>query len=629
MRHVARLWVRSWGKHFACLPASACLGLLALASSSGAFGQSPQDLARAASAAMNAQNYPAAEQSYLKLVEVVPNVGELHSNLGLAQFFQGKTGPAAKSFRQALKLKPDLFVAQYFLGRVYFENSQYSEALPLLEAASRAQPQQHDVLRLLAGTLVELQRPQEAIRLYQKFLAASPKDVEAYYGLGLVYLNLARAAIDRLAKFQDSGFVSLVRAEHFADRAEWEDVAESSFLEAVEKSPDVPVLRNRLGLFLLKQGELDRAAAVFEEELKLAPQSCEARLGLSAVDLRRGDLDAALQQVSGAAKARPQFFEPLPAFPCWCELPDLGGATSRLQTEAGQGSFAAAYLLSQLAAEPAKWTGVASGLLARIAPAGVAATSSASAGPAQAEPEKLARARELFRSKQFQELAAAIPVAPADSPEMLYLLGGAYKQLALDTLHRMAELNPESARAHTLVGDSLVAQARFAEAAKAYEAAARLAPKDTELRFALGDAYDRAEDFEAAAETYRQLLAVNPNAARAYSLLGGVQLRLNRPADAIASLEKALELNPSLPAAHGSLGRALALENRVEEAINHLEIAAASDEDGSVHYRLSQLYRDTGNPEKARAALREFQRLRESQKQNIPDLYNIGRGGQP
>jgi tetratricopeptide (TPR) repeat protein len=631
MRRIASLCLqartRSSGRHVAWLPASACLGLLALTFPGGVFGQSPQELAQAAGAAMDAQNYPAAEQSYLKLVEVVPTVGELYSNLGLAQFFQGKTSPAAKSFQQALKLKPDLFVAQYFLGRVYFETSKYSEALPLLEAASKAQPQQHDVLRLLAGTLVELQRPQQAIQRYRKFLSASPKDVEAYYGLGLVYLNLARATIDRLAKFQDSGFVSLVRAEYFADRAEWEDVAESSFRQAVEKSPDVPVLRNRLGLFLLKQGELDQAGAAFEEELKLAPQSCEARLGLSAVHLRRGDLDAALLQVSEAAKVRPQFFEPLPAFSCWCELPDLAGAADRLQQEAGQGSFAAAYLLSQLAAEPAKWTGVAAGLLAKIAPADIAPTNS-SGGKAQAEPEKLARARELFKSERFQELVEAVPVAPAENPEMLYLLGGAYKQLALSTLQQMAELNPESARAHTLVGDWLVTQARFAEAATTYEAAVRLAPKDTELRFALGDAYFRSEQFEAAGETYRQLLAMNPNDARAYSMLGGVELRLNRPKDAIVSLEKALELNPSLAAAHGALGKALAIENRVEEAIRHLEMAAASDEDGSVHYRLSQLYRDAGNSQKARAALEEFQRLRSEQKKGVPDLYKLGQGRQ-
>ena len=568
---------------------------------------------------MTAQNYQAAEQSYLKLVEVVPDVGELHSNLGLAQYFLGKTDPAAKSFQQALKLKPGLFVAQYFLGRIYFENSNYSEALPLLEAASRAQPQQQDVLRLVAGTLVALQRPQEAIQRYRAFLAASPKDVEAYYGLGLVYLNLARAAIDRLAGFEDSGFVSLVRAEHFANRPEWQDVAESSFREAVDRSPDVPGLRNRLGLFLLRQGELEQAAAAFEDELKLDARSCDARLGLSAVHLRRGDLDAALRGVNEAAAIRPQFFQPLPSFSCGCELSDLDGASSRLQAEAEQGSFAAAYLLAQLTGESGRWSELAAALLSNIEPA----------GPAQAGAATLARARDLFRSRQFQKLVEAIPAAPPDNPEMLYLLAGAYKQLALSTLYQMAELNPESARAQTLVGDSLVTQARFAEAARAYEAAARLAPKDTELRFALGDAYFRAEQFEAAAETYRQLLAVNPNDARAYSMLGDTELRLKRPNDAIVSLEKALELNPSLGAAHGALGRALALENRVEEAIRHLEMAAASDEDGSLHYRLSQLYRDTGNPEKARAALREFQRLRDSQKKNVPDLYNLGQRPDP
>jgi tetratricopeptide (TPR) repeat protein len=596
-----------------------CLAVLVLAFSGRAAGQSPQELAQAAGAAMQAQNYPAAEQTYTKLVELVPDVGELHSNLGLAQYFQGKKGPAAKSFQQALKLKPELFVAQYFLGRVYFENSQYSEALPLLEAAVRAQPEQHDALRLLAGTLVELGRAKEAIQRYQKFLGASPKDVEAHYGLGLVYLNLARSAIDRLAKFPDSGFVSLVRAEHFADRAEWEDVAESSFREAVEKSPDAPGLRTRLGTFLLKRGQLDPAAAAFKDELKLDPHSAEARLGLAAVHLRRGDVDAALAQVNEAASMRPQFFDPLPAFFCGCELAELEGASSRLQTAAGQVSFAAAYLLSQLGAESAKWRAQAASLVSKIEPA----------APAPAASGKVARARELFRTQRFQELADAVPAAPADDPEMLYLLGGAYKQLALSTLFRMAELNPESARAHSLVGDSLVAQARFAEAAKAYEAAAGLAPQDTELRFALGDAYLRAGAFGEAAATYRALLAVLPNNAQAYSMLGEAQLRSSEPKEAIVSLEKALELNSGLVDAHGALGRAFALEDRIDEAIRHLEIAAPSDQDGSIHYRLSQLYRSTGNQEKARAAVQQFQKIREGKQENVPDLYKLGQPARP
>ncbi len=601
--------LESWASAVARPAAAARWCILAVALSGGSFAQSPQELAQAASAAMNAQNYQAAEQTYRKLLEAVPNVGELHSNLGLAQYFQGKTGQAAASLERALELKPDLFVAQYFLGRIYFENSKYAEALPLLESASRAQPQQHDVLRLLAGTLVELERSQEAVQRYRQFLSANPKDIEAYYGLGLVYLNLARAMIDRLAEFEDSGFVSLVRAEHFADRPDWQDVAESSFREAVEKSPAVPALRNRLGLFLLKKGELDQAAEAFEQQLRLDPRSCEARLSLAAARLRSGDLDAALQQVNEAARIRPQFFEPLPPFPCACSLSELGGASERLREEAEQAGFAAAYLLSQLSEEPASWAAEAARLLAEIEPS----------GQAPAEPEKLTQAREQFRLKRFEELVEAVPVAPTESPEMLYLLAGAYKQLALSTLQKMAELNPDSARAQTLVGDSLVAQAQYADAAKAYEAAVRLAPQDTELRFALGDAYFRSEEFEAAVETYRRLLTVNPNDARAYSMLGGVELRLNRPKDAIASLEKALELNPSLATAHGELGKALALENRVEEAIRHLETAAASDEDGSVHYRLSQLYRDVGDIQKSRAALGEFQRLRAAYKENAQD----------
>jgi tetratricopeptide (TPR) repeat protein len=145
-----------------------------------AHSQSPQELAAAAAAAMNARDYSKAEDCYRRLAKLVPDSGELSSNLGLAFYFQNKFDNAQTAFWSALKRKPDLYVPNFFLGRIYFDRSEYRAALPLLEAAWRSQPAQQDARRLLAAALVGLGRFPEAVEHFQELIREDPKSVDAH-----------------------------------------------------------------------------------------------------------------------------------------------------------------------------------------------------------------------------------------------------------------------------------------------------------------------------------------------------------------------------------------------------------------------------------------------------------------
>ena len=54
-----------------------------------------------------------------------PGVAEVYSNLGLARFQQGKFEQAVPAFQQALKLKPGLENATYFLAMAQSELGRY------------------------------------------------------------------------------------------------------------------------------------------------------------------------------------------------------------------------------------------------------------------------------------------------------------------------------------------------------------------------------------------------------------------------------------------------------------------------------------------------------------------------
>lgn len=612
------------------------------------WAQSPQELSSAAATAMNRQDYPKAEEYYEKLLQASPNAAEIYSNLGLARYLQKKIEPAEKAFGDALLRNSGLFVPNFFLGRIYFETGRYQEALPLLKNALELQPQQETARRFLAAVLVGLKRFDEAIVQYRGLLKNNKKDIESLYSLGLVYMDLGQKAFDQLAIFKDSGFIPLVTAEFYSDRPDWQAVTIQNYRQAVTASPKVPGLRIALGMFLLKGEEWDAAKQALEEELQLDPYSYEARFGISFFHLFKGDTRAALHELNEAAKIRPQFFDPLPPIPVTIVPQQMVTDHAKLEREANQGSFGAAYLLTELSAPLGRgeqtvwWRSLAETRRDKLIdeynstkemPGEPSGHDWRSLGlqyihekryedglrlllDRQAEivtdsEIRNALVRTLFRLGRFEKLINLVErVELNHDPEMFYVLGASYKNLALQTLGKIVEVNPESVRAHQLLGDALFAQDLFQQAARKYETAVKIEPRNPPLLFSLGNAYFNQLDFERAAENYQRVLELDPFHAEAHLMQGSSLLRLGRPEGAIPLLHKALELDPELIRAHVPMGRALATLDRTEEAIEHFELGAHTENDGSVHYQLFNLYRKLGQKDKAKDALLTSQKLR-------------------
>ena len=97
-----------------------------------------------------------------------------------------------------------------------------------------------------------------------------------------------------------------------------------------------------------------------------------------------------------------------------------------------------------------------------------------------------------------------------------------------------------------------------------------------------------------------------------YFILGDSLMNLQHPEQAVESLKKAVKLRPDYPAARAVLGRALVQMGKSAEAISHLVAALPIDTDGSLHFQLSRAYQDTGQSEKAAAAIKVYQSMQQS-----------------
>ena len=99
-----------------------------------------------------------------------------------------------------------------------------------------------------------------------------------------------------------------------------------------------------------------------------------------------------------------------------------------------------------------------------------------------------------------------------------------------------------------------------------------------------------------------------PNAVDLQVALGDALLQQHQVERAVTLLTKAVAANPALVQAHASLGRALVEAGEFAKAVPHLEKALATDGDGSVHYQLAQAMQRTGNSERAKLLLAEYQK---------------------
>jgi len=96
------------------------------------------------------------------------------------------------------------------------------------------------------------------------------------------------------------------------------------------------------------------------------------------------------------------------------------------------------------------------------------------------------------------------------------------------------------------LGNVLMDNSRFGEAADAYEKALAIDPKNPDVRVDLGTCYRNSKNPLKAVEEYRKAIATNPNHVNAHKNLGvALAYDLNETSQAIAEFEKALALAPT------------------------------------------------------------------------------------
>jgi tetratricopeptide (TPR) repeat protein len=135
-------------------------------------------------------DFQGAEAAFIKATEADPNNFDGWVNIGRVRTQEGDTAGAFKVLDQALSLKPNLARANYFYARDLKEEGKYDEAIARLQSVLQQYPRDR-VVRNELGRIYFLQKKySDAVKEFEITLSIDPEDLQAHYNLMLCYNGL-------------------------------------------------------------------------------------------------------------------------------------------------------------------------------------------------------------------------------------------------------------------------------------------------------------------------------------------------------------------------------------------------------------------------------------------------------
>jgi tetratricopeptide (TPR) repeat protein len=601
------------------------------------FGQQEQtdefaSLVAAAQQAQASKDYAAAADAYKKAAKLRSDIPELWASLGLMQNATASYPEAIESFRRATMLKPALYVPNLFLGIDYTHIHRGQQAIPFLIKAEATSP--HDPLAPLSlgRAYLSVSNFAAARNAFERAVALDGKNSSAWFALGLTALDEVEADGRKLSA---EGAISAWAKSLFAESLQ----EQSRFKEAVSQEeavlaadPRFPCAHSQLGFLYVAQQQDAAAASEFAGE----SQSCAlAALGGARLRMDAGDNAEALALLRTSWEHDSGFVR------SHVTLLTDGLASGR---SAGFSAFLAQQN-SAGAADPDLYQSLSAALQGTPQPDFSADAKSAeihgNAQAAQADDRQerydrcaadlgggiatrsdrdlLLLATCAFMTGDYGLSASASDLLATRSPHdlaALYWSVKANEKLAFVALGHFEQLKPDSERTHLLLGDMYRQRQRYEQAESEYKTASTLAPQDPAPLFGLASAYSQDSRSDQALSTAKTALGMSPNDPDLNLLAGEILVSRHEWTEAEAFLNKSLDAKPqALPHVHILLGEVYEGTGRTQDAISQLRMGLASDDDGSVYYRLARIYSRMGNKTAADAAIEHVKAIQQSRRE--------------
>jgi putative PEP-CTERM system TPR-repeat lipoprotein len=232
------------------------------------------------------------------------------SRIAAIQYAAGKTADAQKTIDEVLKRKPNDPNALLVKARFLVADRKLDEALVRAKAAVEANPRSMPAQYLLGKIYAAKNDPDEAIKAYSEVLRLNPRAVPVQ--LEIARLQLARGDAEMAVQFADQAVraqpenpvTHLALARMLAARGDLA-LAESELRPLVDRYPESAAVAAQMGTLLMFKKDEQGARQSFERALELDPNSYEALVGLTTLDVAAKRMNAARVRIDARLARTP------------------------------------------------------------------------------------------------------------------------------------------------------------------------------------------------------------------------------------------------------------------------------------------------------------------------------------
>ena len=444
---------------------------------------------------------------------------------------------ALEAFQNALKLEPGSAKLYYLVGLTLYASGHPQDALKPLGQSIYLMPEVLKPHLLLASSLDQLERHQEAISEWEAALRIDHLSTEALDGISksLVAVGDYSSAIEALRDAPHNETLTLDLALAYG-KANQLDKASEVLSKSLQRNPASLPLTAAMVTVLVRQVHYQEAVHLAEKSARLHPTNVEAQRLYLRVLVLNGD----------STPARPLAHRLLAAHPHDFDFLYLSGI---LENQAGNYAAGRSHLEQAVALDPNHYN-------ARY-----------NLGVSLLELKEFAEAREQL-SKAL-ELGGTEPEIRFKYATALRDLGEtelAKQQLELYQKQLQANQRHALAASKTAQGDKELATGDPQKAVADYREAGDATPDDAQIAYKLALALDRTGDTAAEHTALEQAVKIDPGFALAQNQLGYLASRSGDPASAEEHFRLAVRAAPGYTQAWISLAATLGMESRFPEA---------------------------------------------------------------
>lgn len=205
---------------------------------------------------------------------------------------------------------------------------------------------------------------------------------------------------------------------------------------------------------------------------------------------------------------------------------------------------------------------------------------------------------------------AAAQDADHGEEDRLYALVHSYQAKARQSFERVAQIDPDSYRAHQVLGDSLAAADHFDDAIPEYQKVLERKPDLPGIHGDLCNALSRTGRVQEAVRECDAEIAVSPYASGAYVQAARVHALEDDSAHAAELLRRALALDRPPIAAYKLKARIDVTEKQYQAAVEDLtRYVAVDSKDASAWFLLARAYKAVGEHAKMQQAIETYKRI--------------------